>query len=288
MKRFKINTTETHLKVLHIVARMVNATPKAIAIALDNNNDRNYRGYLGDLFLDGMVYKKLIYGIAQNGKAGMRLGTLYALTKKGANLLEDSELMDGDIYYYKEGIRANSPTQTIHRIQLIHITAMLLQMEKREKLKVLQIIPYFQKQGAIVLGTSRSSATVTTSQGDIIPDALVRVEIGGKVRTIAIELHRTTQTTRILEQLGKHTEAIENRLFSELFEDTSISFVCSIHEQVNTLRNTIERIQEIEDFERYNKGFHFTSLDDLFSSGFDGAFYHANAEKSKLFDFSKS
>jgi hypothetical protein len=283
MKRFKLNTTETHLKVLHLVARMVNVTPQALAIALDNHNDRNYRGYLGDLFLDGMVYKKLIYGTAQNGKAGMRLGTLYALTKKGARLLEESELMQGEIYYYKEGIRANSPTQTIHRIQLIHITAMLLQMEKRGKLKVLQIIPYFQKQGAIVLGTSRATATVTTSKGDIIPDALVRLEIGGKLRTVAIELHRTTQTTRVLEQLGRHTEAIENGLFSELFGDSGVSFVCSIHEQVNTLKNTVERIREIQDFERYSKGFHFTSLDDLFASGFDGAFYHANAERSKLF-----
>jgi hypothetical protein len=282
-----MNTTETHIKALEAVARLVNCTPQALAFAFNSPSVMHYRGYLNDLTMDGMLYKRSIYGVSQSGKSGMRLGTLYALTKKGAKLLEDNEIMGGEIYYYKEGIRANSPTQTIHRIQLIHVTAMLLRMENQGKIKVIQIIPYFQKQGAIVLGTSRASATVTTSQGDIIPDALVRVEIGGKVRTIAIELHRTTQTTRILEQLGKHTEAIENGLFSGFFGDTGVSFVCSVHEQVNTLKNTIERIREIEDFERYNKGFHFTSLDDLFLLGFERAFYHANAERSKLFDFSK-
>lgn len=286
MKRYRINTTETHLKALFVVARLVNCTPKALAMAFDSPSEMHYRGYLNDLALDGMLYKKSIYGVAQSGKAGMRLGTLYALTKKGAELLQESELMDGDIYYYKEGIRANSPTQTIHRIQLIHINAMLLKMETQGKLTVLDIIPYFQKQGAIVLGTSKASATVTTSQGDIIPDSLVRVQIGEKVRTVAIELHRTTQTTRILEQLNKHTEAIEDGLFSAFFGGSHASFVCSVHEQVNTLKNTIERIREIDDFQRYNKGFHFTSLDDLFAKGFEGAFYHANTEKSKLFDFS--
>lgn len=284
MKRYRINTTETHLKALFVVARLVNCTPKALAMAFDSPSEMHYRGYLNDLALDGMLYKKSIYGVAQSGKAGMRLGTLYALTKKGAELLQESELMDKDIYYYKEGIRANSPTQTIHRIQLIHINAMLLKMETQGKLNVLDIIPYFQKQGAIVLGTSKASATVTTSQGDIIPDSLVRVRIGEKVRTVAIELHRTTQTTRILEQLNKHMEAIEDGLFSAFFGGSHTSFVCSVHEQVNTLKNTIERIGEINDFQRYNKGFHFTSLDDLFAKGFEGAFYHANTEKSKLFN----
>lgn len=283
MKRYCLNLTENHLKALLVVSRLVNATTKAVVLASNGASEPHYRGYLNDLALDGFLYKKSIYGLAQSGKGGMRLGTLYALTQKGAELLQESGLVDGEIYHYKNGIKAKSPLQAMHRIQLIHILALLLQEEKKGNVQVLDIVPYFQKRGALVLGQSKATATAQTENGLIIPDALVRLAVGGKVRVIAFELHRATPTTRILDQLGKHTETIESGLFSQYFGETCLSFVCSIHEQESTIKNTIQRAGEIKDFQRFLKGFHFTLLDDLLTKGFENAFYQANGEKSKLF-----
>lgn len=282
-KRYRIHTTATHIQVLYIVARLVNATPKAVSMAMDSTSENHYRGYLNDLHIDGYLYKKTIYGVAQSSKGGMRLGTLYALTKKGAEMLQEEGIIEGEIYHYKEGIRAKSPLQTMHRIQLIHILALLLQMEKQGKLKVLEIVPYFQKRGALALGQGKATNTATTEGGEIIPDALACLEVGGKVRVIAFELHRATPTTRILSQLARHTEAIESGAFSQFFGLDCLSFVCSIHEQESTIKNTIQRKNEIADFERFIRGFHFTLLDDLFSKGFENAFYMTTGEKSRLF-----
>ena len=283
MKRYRKNLTENHIKALLVVSRLVNATVKAVCTAFDSPAENHYRGYLNDLALDGFLYKKTIYGIAQTGKNGINLGTLYALTQKGAELLQDSDMVDGEIYHYKDGIKAKSPIQALHRIQLVHILALLLQAETRGKMRVLDIVPYFQKRGALVLGESKATATAQTESGLIVPDALVRLEVGGKIRVIAIELHRATPTTRILSQLSKHTETIESGEFSRYFGENGLSFVCSIHEQESTLKNTIQRRNEIADFERFSKGFHFTLLDDLFLKGFENAFYMTNGEKSRLF-----
>lgn len=283
MKRYRKNITETHIKVLFVVARLINATVKAVCTAFDSTTEKHYRGYLNDLAIDGLLYKKTIFGIAQTGKNGIKLGTLYALTKKGAELLQESGMVEGEIYHYKNGIKAKSPLQALHRIQLVHILALLLQAEGRGLLRVLELVPYFQKRGALVLGESKATVTAQTASGEIIPDALLRLAVGGKVRVVALELHRATPTTRILSQLAKHTEVIENGGFSAFFGLDCLSFVCSIHEQESTIKNTIQRIKEIEDFPRYSKGFHFTTFDDLFLKGFENAFYMANGEKSRLF-----
>lgn len=282
MKRYRINITQTHLVALFITARLINITPRALAIALDSPSENHYRGYLNDLAQDGFLYKKPIYATADTGKSGIRLSTLYALTPKGNELLLESELIETEAYVYKKGIQAHSPFQTIHRIQVIQLLAQLLQQERAGKFTVLNIIPYFQKHESGDLG-NKAQAGVELESGTIIPDALVRLEIGGKVRVIAFELHRTTSTIRILEQLEKHTQAIEQKLFSQYFNETGFSFVCSIHENTKTLKSVIQRIREIEDFERFNKGFHFTSLEDLQIKGFQQAFYHIDGKHSKLF-----
>lgn len=283
MKRYRKNLTENHIKALFVVSRLVNATVKAVCTAFDSTTENHYRGYLNDLALDGFLYKKTIYGLSQAGKNGVNLGTLYALTQKGAELLQESEMVEGEIYHYKNGIRAKSPIQAMHRIQLIHILALLLQAEARGNMRVLDIVPYFHKRGALVLGESKATTTTQTESGLIVPDALIRLEVGGKVRVIVLELHRATPTTRILSQLAKHTEAIESGEFSRYFGENCLSFVCSIHEQESTLKNTIQRRNEIADFERFMKGFHFTLFDDLFLKGFENAFYMANGEQSRLF-----
>jgi hypothetical protein len=284
MKRYRINTTQTHLNVLWIASRLVNITARALVTVLNSSSEDHYRRYLNDLTLDGYLYKRSIYQTAQTGSAGARLGTLYALTNKGADLLLETGLVDQEVYFYKEGIRANSPLHTLHRMHMIQVLALLLQQEQQEHWQVLDIVPYFQKVGSPVFGNSKAQCTINTPLGDIIPDALVRLEISGKIRVIAFELHRVPKTTRILEQLEKHTYAIEHKLLSAYFNESSFPFVCSVHENTNALKSTIQRIREIKDFERFNKGFHFASLEDLQKKGFQQAFYHANGEKSKLFD----
>ncbi len=282
MKRYRINITQTHLTALWVTARLINITPKALALALNSPSENHYRGYLNDLAQDGFLYKKPIYATADTGKSGMRLSTLYALTPRGNELLLESELIETDAYVYKKGIQAYSPFQTIHRIQVIQLLAQLLQLERLEKLKVLDMIPYFQKKPSDIL-SNKAQAGVEIDSEIIIPDALVRLELNGKIRVIAFELHRTTSTIRILEQLKKHTLAIEQKLFSQYFNETGFSFVCSIHENTSTLKNVIQRIRATEDFERFTKGFHFTSVEDLQIKGFTKAFYNFDEGESKLF-----
>jgi hypothetical protein len=269
-----------------MVSRMINCTPMALTRAMNSTCERNYRGYLNDLFLEGLLYKKSIVDGDTKTRSGRRVGTLYALTERGAETIaEMGEASDNGIYYYKEGIKAKSPFGYTHRALLIEVIGEFLRLEKQGKLQVLDVIPDFQKDGASRFGTSKAIAKVKTDVGFIVPDALMKILIGEKTRIIALELHRTTSTTGINRQLVHHSEAIRKRLFSDFFGELGTSFVCSVHKEDSTLKNTLRLIREgrFPNFETYAKGYHFTSMDTLREHGIEAAFFHANGERSRLF-----
>lgn len=288
MKRFRKNTTTTHLTVLHMVSRMINCTSATLSIAMDKEgSERNYRGYLNDLVIEGYLYKKSIIDSTLESTGGRKIGTLFALTKSGAEVLSEMiELPKNGIYFYKEGIRAKSPFGFTHRALLIEVIAEFFRLEKQGKIEILDLIPEFQKEGASRLGTSKATSKVAVENGFVVPDALIRLRIGEKVRVIALELHRTTSTTHINEQLVKHAEAMKKGLFSEYFEEDSTSFLCSIHARETTLKNTIKLIREgkFPNFDTYSNGYHFTTVSDIRENGITNAFFHANGEKSRLFN----
>lgn len=306
VKPFRVNFTPHHLAVLEIVARLGNATSQAVTHVMGTSTRRYWRGYLGDLVRNKYLTSKIIYATALHGKGGRKIGTLYALTGRGAETLASETGQDPETIYFPEGgITANSPFQFPHRATFLELMAEFLRLEKTSprqilangdavpSIQILEMIPYFRMEGTNRFGTGRPLAAVQLPASipkekpiSLIPDAILRIRVGEKIRLIAVELHRETDTKKIIKQLSQHTQAVECGLFSDKYRHKTANFVISIHEHEDRLKQVIQRIRngEIERFERYHQGFLFGTLHSVLTDGIQGNLYHLDGKKGHLFE----
>lgn len=304
-KPFRVNFTSNHLLVLEIVARLFNATAQAVAHAIGTSERKYWRGYLNDLVRNDYVTCKKIYSTALHGKSGRKIGTLYALTERGAHTLAIEKAQEDTIYFPERGITANSPFQFPHRAVFIELMAEFLRLEKNSpcetqpngdelpSIQILEMTPYFRIEGTNRFGTGKPMVSVQLPPKtpedrpiNVIPDGILKIKVGEKIRLMALELHRETDTKKIIRQLEQHTEAIEKRLFSKKYGHKTANFVLSIHQNEDRLKQVIQRIRngEIERFERYTQGFLFGTLESVLNGGIQENLYHLNGRKGHLFE----
>jgi hypothetical protein len=293
MPRFRANFTDNHLAALRAVSRLINATSQAVAYSQNMRERRDYwKRYLNDLAEEGWLVSKMIHSTARTGKSGRKLGTLYALTKEGADVLAEAFGIEREsVFVPRGGIHATSPFQYPHRAECIELLACFLGHEKASggDFEVLEIHPYFRQEGANRLGTGKAVTTVQV-QGNfksptLVPDAIIRFRVGDIVRLAAVELHRSTDTLAIIEQLRKHAAAIDAGLFSRAFDHPHANHVLSVHSDAAKLRNVRLRIQggEFENFARYEAGYHFAAFADVIERGIEGEFWGLDGTKRKIF-----
>lgn len=293
MKRFRSNYTQNHLFALLAVWKLINATSDAIAKSQNMPERRNYwKRYLNDLAGDDLLVSKFVHSTSKTGKGGQKLGEFYALSKKGAETIAETLNVGHEtIFFPPGGIQARSPFQFPHRAMLIQLLAMFLGHEKSNdgSFEILDLLPEFRYIGSNRLGTGHKATRVEVEgnfkETALIPDGLIRFRAGEVTRLATIEFHRTTSTTEIIKQLHKHTEAIEQRLFSTMFEQKPANHVLSVYDDIPKMKNVVAGIRagEIPNFEKYSAGFHFASIEDIFTLGIKDAFYNINGKKSEIF-----
>lgn len=306
---FRKNLTENHLAALQTVARLSNATPQALTHALAFGNRDYWRNYCNDLVRLDLLTAKLIYAaslVRGVGKKGRKIGTLFALTERGAMTLAEATDQDpATIYYPKGGITATSPFHFPHRAAFLELLAEFIRLEQQSErltlpngdtqptIELLEIIPYFRQDGSKRLGEGRPliavelpSATPNGKPLSLIPDGIVRLRVGTKVRLIALEFHKETDTKKIIHQIRQHTKAMERGVFAQRYHHPSTNFLLSIHQDEDRLKHVIQRLRngEIENFDRYQQGVLFGSLATILNEGIKRNMYHVNGQAGHLFD----
>lgn len=295
------NITLNHIHAMRVVSLLVNATPQSVAFSYGQHSKSGadyWRRYLKDLVAyDFAIYKSIsITNINKDGAktGGRRCGSLFCLTNKGADFLAES--IEQPVYYPKGGITSDSPIMYPHRAYLLNVLGLLIGLEKTLKnFEVLEIYPYFRHEKSTKenkTGFAVSRVEVPQDNGKpyktpiLIPDAVVKIRIGERVRLLIIELHRQTSVNGIIEALRKHAQAIEQRLFSQKFDVQGVNFVLSIHTDQDKLKNTVKAIRcgGFGDFERYTEGFIFGTVHEMVEKGIYNALYHLNEQKSPLFN----
>nr|AFN66351.1 hypothetical protein pM02_c5_09 [uncultured bacterium] len=294
MKRLRANFSQNHLFALLAVWKLINATSDAIAKSQNMPLRRNYwKRYLNDLHMDGFLVSKLIHYTSPSGKGTQKLGEFFALSAKGAEVIAETLGTDPEnVFFPHGGIQSKSPFQFPHRALLIQLLAMFLGHQKAnpEAFEVLDLLPEYRYIGANRLGNGQKATRVTVSgdfkENALIPDGIIRFRAGETVRLATVEFHRETDTGRIIEQLRKHASAIDQGLFSGMFDQQPANHVLSVYDDSRRLRNVRDRIEagEFPNFSRYSAGFHFASLDDVFNLGVDKAFYQLTGKKSEIFN----
>lgn len=203
------------------------------------------------------------------------------LTQKGAEYLAESlELPYEAVYFPRGGITSGSPLMYPHRASLLDVLGLIIGLEKLQPdFEVLAIFPYFRHANTTAqnkTGFAIGRTEVLQDEGEpykspvLIPDAIVKIRSGERVRLVAIELHRQTSVQGIIEALRKHAQAIETGVFNQKFNVPKVNFVLSIHTDPDRLKNTVKQIKNgvFPDFERYIKGFNFATVEELINGGY--------------------
>jgi hypothetical protein len=284
------NFSQNHLFALLTVWKLINATSDAVAKSQNMPKLRDYwKAYLKDLEGYGYAVSRVVHYTSANGKATQKLGTFYALTASGAEVVADAlQVPPETVFFPTGGIQSKSPFQFPHRAKLTELFGSFLGHEKKSggTFEILDLVPEYRYTGANRQGTGHKATKAVLADGNnIIPDGIIRFRAGETVRVATIEFHRTTSPQMIIEQLRKHALAIDQRLFPNMFGHKYQNHVLSVYDDVNKLLNVKKRIEsgEFPNFSRDSAGFHFATLDDIFNMGIENAFYKLSGEKTAIF-----
>lgn len=115
------------------------------------------------------------------------------------------------------------------------------------------------------------------------PDGLCGITHNGKSRLFVVEMHRHTETKRVIDQLyrNKRADAAIRAKFPE-YETTNDPIVLSIYTKPEIMRAAQKRVATNPSFAPVLKGLFFASLEDL-KTGFDDAWRYADNMPATLF-----
>lgn len=277
--------TDSQVKALVALARYRYLSVQQMADCGVGKNPANIRNHtlyrLHKRTRDNLVQCQSYF--ATNIKFG-RLPHIYALTKQGAEFVEGIKDLDsvrypvGSIQYIND---------YFHRTTYVDFCiAVDKWADAHEDREVLSFSHYFDKSGANRKGQpmrSLNRVLASESVGEIEPDGLFFVDTGNKVRAFAVEIHNNTDTKRVIQQLAKHTHAINSGVISKRFDHNKASFVLSVAMTKEQSELIKKRFLTVPEFERFSNLFLFSDIETIKSVGFEMAFVHANGANAPIF-----
>lgn len=277
--------TESQSKVLALLARyryMTIMQMQRCGVSRNINAIRNNVLYRLTKRASGNLVQCQTY-FATNTKFG-RLPYVYALTKHGADAV--AELFGHENVRYPIG-KIGYVNDYFHREAYIDFCiAVDAWANADEAREVLEFSHYFDKTGANRKGIPLRSVNrllASPEVGEIEPDGLFFVNTGSKNRAFAVEIHNHTDTKRIVQQLAKHTHAINSGVISRKFGHDAANFVLSVSMNADQSQLVKTRFLSVSGFERFFKLFVFSDMETIKKSGLEKVFTHADGAKAPIF-----
>jgi len=108
--------------------------------------------------------------------------------------------------------------------------------------------------------------TVPNLTKPVIPDGIFSVELtSGQQAIYLAELHRSTQTKAVTEQLLRYLQVIQNGAVQTKFGLEAHPMICSVHLQDNVLLGVKSRLLKHPEFAPFLRNFVFRKMNDLHS-----------------------
>lgn len=205
-----------------------------------------------------------------------RLPHLYYLTKKGALLLADYHRTGIDSISYPIG-SVQFSRDYFHRVEFISLHIALRQYAEAKGLNIEFFDAYFDTQGN---QRQRNSQLVRATQVQlnnktIVPDGNFRLAMqDGKKRLFTLELHKGSDTQKIIQQLENHALIINKDLLREKYHHPFSHYVLSVYDNVDTLKAVQNRFSTSPLLSRRKKHFAFNTSEAVegdFSQGWQYA-----------------
>ena len=147
-----------------------------------------------------------------------------------------------------------SPTLAPHRFAQIDFHIGCRQwVENHSNAELLFTHMDFDVEGSKRHGTftSRTELRVPNSNVPIVPDGMFGVELNGSPIIYALEIHRTTETKRVIAQIKRYMEVLETGVAAAKYDVATSPLICSVHMKDNVLRGVKSALQKTPSFESF-------------------------------------
>lgn len=213
-----------------------------------------------------------------------RLPQLHHLTKKGALLLADFERVGINEIPYPVG-SAQFSRDYFHRVEFISLHIALRQYAEATGQEVIFFDAYFDTQGN---QRQRNSQLVRATQVQlagktIVPDGNFLLSMNdGQKRLFTLELHRGSDTQRIIEQLENHARMIEQDLLQKKYGHPFSNYVLSVYENPATMKAVQMRFNTSPLLSKHSQHFLLNTSEVLQGSFAEGWHYSNNSKTDIL------
>lgn len=216
-----------------------------------------------------------------------RAGHIYALTNHGAAVAAELLGTDtDDIIYPKGGIKFKSDYE--HRLSYIEFCIHMNKWaSERIERDILHMSHYYDETGSNRLGTIARSVNSFPHPKDntrtLTPDGLFFLHTGTKRRALAMELHRTTDTGRVVEKLLLLAHLTQSGVISKHLKHDAANFVLSVSQTPRAGELVRQRIMEEAGFRAYMPLFLFNDMETIRRDGFGKGWRTADGKEIEIF-----
>jgi len=202
----------------------------------------------------------------QSTKIGSFLPDVHSLTKLGTDELAGREKIS---LSQQASTKRHSFSAMFaqHRFSQVDFHIGFRQwIEERGDADVLLELQDFQGRTSAGDGKLQSSTALNVPglSRPIIPDGTFVVELtSGKQAIYLSEIHRSTQTKAVTEQLLRYLKVIRSGAVQAKYDFEAHPMICSVHMQDSVLLGVKKRLLQHPDFEPFKRNFVFRKMDGL-------------------------
>ena len=193
-----------------------------------------------------------------------RISDLYYLTVHGVNWLIENQIMELDSIRYPKGKVDVAFRDYKHRIGTINIHIFLKLWLDTNEGDIELASSYFDKPGSQRKGEPLIVNKIElTPRRYLVPDLIIKICRPHKSSAFAFEQHNGKDTKKLIGQIEAHAEAIEQGLISDKINFNKATRVCIVFEYETLMNKAMERLNSIENLQRFKPFFLFKHQDTL-------------------------
>jgi hypothetical protein len=240
-----------------------------------------------DTYLSPMKRKRraLINAVDFGFVAGKgKLPQIHHLTKNGAEALAEYRSVELNEIRYPIG-KVQFSRDYFHRVEFISLHIALRKYAERTGQGVDFWHSYFDSKGNQRQSNKQliRDTQVTLYHQNIVPDGNFRLDmLDGESRLFTLELHKGTNTKRIIKQLENHARLVELELLPDKYDHPHDNYVLSVYNHKGTLEAVKKRFLDNKRLAEYSEYYIFNSVEQVIAD-FSQGWHYFNNEKFEIF-----
>jgi len=204
--------------------------------------------------------------LAKKRKLGQFLPDVHYLTEHGAKYLSEAYKQPLEAFPYPKGQVQFGEVFARHRFAQVDFHIGFRQWaESRPDVEILFTDMDFDIIGSRRQGTftKKTEIILPNNSKSVVPDGIFGVKINGVPRIYILEVHRTTETKAVANQLKHYIKVLETGAVALKYGVEISPIICSVHMKYNVLHGVKSALLKTERFSAFKGAFLFNAFESI-------------------------